>query len=206
MTVHRLIVVAAMVLCACALVVAGCGSSVAAVTAESTVTTGVSGLYPVSVDGKWGYIDNTGTIKIQPQYLLATPFSEGLAAVSTNGGWGYIDTSGTIVIQPQFGYVAPFSEGLASVGKLYGDLHGFIDKTGTVVIPMQYMATSAFSQGLCKVVVEESGSQKSGYIDKTGTMAIEPKFPGAGAGDFSEGLAAVGDSRRATSTRAATGS
>ncbi len=44
-----------------ALVVAGCDSS------DATVTTDTSELYPVSVDGKWGFIDNTGTIKVEPQ-------------------------------------------------------------------------------------------------------------------------------------------
>ncbi len=176
------------------LVGAGCGSSDVTTTTVTTVPTVIpetSGLYPVSVDGKWGYIDNTGTIKIQPQYELAGPFSEGLATVRLNGKWGYIDTSGTMVIQPQFDDAHPFSDGLATVGKFSedGPLFGYIDKTGTVVIPMQYGFPSDFSDGLCMVLVEENGSQTSGYIDKTGTMVIEPEF--TMAGDFSEGLAGV---------------
>jgi WG containing repeat len=80
MTVHRLVTVAAAVLCVCALVIAGCGSS------------GASGLHPVSVEGKWGYIDKTGAIKIQPQFDGARDFSDGLAMVSVAYKWGYIDT------------------------------------------------------------------------------------------------------------------
>ena len=188
MAVRRLIIVASALLCGWVFLVAGCGSSDATV---ATVTAETSGLYPVSVDGKWGFIDKTGTIKIQPQYEFAMPFSEGLAMVRLNGKWGYIDTSGTMVIQPQFDDAHPFSDGLATVGKFSedGPLFGYIDKTGALVIPMRYGFPSDFSKGLCMVLVEENGTQTSGYIDKTGTMVIEPEF--TMAGDFSEGLAGV---------------
>jgi hypothetical protein len=192
-TVRRLTVAA--FLCACALVVASCGSS-DATTTRSVETTGAFGLYPVSVDGKWGFIDKTGTIKIEP-VDYAFDFSEGLAMAKATENdvekWGYIDTSGTVVIPPQFLYAAPFSDGLAAVGDLSGDevLGGFIDKTGALVIPMQYAYPSqlAFSEGLCRVMVEEGGNQTWGFIDKTGAMVIEPQF--YDVRDFSEGLAAV---------------
>ncbi len=78
MTVHRLVVLVAALVLACALVLPGCGSADTAITAEAAQ------LYPVMVDGKWGFIDNTGTVKIQPQFdmRVGSPgFSEGLAAV-----------------------------------------------------------------------------------------------------------------------------
>lgn len=56
----------------------------------------------VKIDGKWGYIDNTGKICIEPQYEDAKPFTNGLAAVKTKGFWGYIDMEGNIVIEPVF--------------------------------------------------------------------------------------------------------
>ena len=170
MTVHRLINIASALLCGCVLVMAGCGSP------DSIPET--SGIYPVSIDGKWGYIDNTGTIKIQPQYDSAQPFSESLAVVRLDGKWGYIDTSGTTVVQPQFDDAHPFSDGLAAVARFSGGgpLFGYIDTTGALVIPMRYAFPSDFSEGLCMVVVEENGTQTSGYIDKTGAIAIEPEF------------------------------
>ena len=197
MTVHRLVTVAAAVLCVCALVVAGCGSSGVAATTQSTAANGASGLYPVSVGGKWGYIDKTGAIKIQPQFDGARDFSDGLAMVSIAYKWGYIDTSGTMVIQPRFepALAYPFSEGLAAVGKASAEdaRYGFMDKTGTVVIPMQYelapSPTWEFSEGLCKVMVREAGEQRWGFVDKTGAMVIKVQF--AGVSDFSEGLAAA---------------
>jgi hypothetical protein len=138
MAVHKLVLVVVAVLCACALIVAGCGSSDAA---GSDDTGGVSGLYPVSVDGKWGYIDSTGALKIQPQFDGGGPFSEGLAAVGVNENGvtkcGYIDETGDWVIQPQFDNARPFSGGVARVGRtdpaVGGVVWAYIDKTGKVI-------------------------------------------------------------------------
>lgn len=175
------------------------------------------GLYPVSVDGKWGFIDKTGAIRIQPQFDYADAFSDGLAMVGVvEGGMqkcGYIDPSGTLVIQPQFEKAGPFSEGMAPVGTVGSSpakdfRYGYIDKTGAPVIPIQYegsvRSAPKFSNGLCAVAVEDDGpapsvtstslvveqhSRSYGYMDKTGTMVIAAQF--GLAGDFSEGLAMV---------------
>ncbi len=94
------------------------------------------------VSGKWGYVDKTGKIIIEPKFDDADEFSEGLANVTIGKKYGYIDKSGKIVITPQFEFssnsyrCAYFSEGLACLerdGKI-----GFIDKTGKVVIEPQF--------------------------------------------------------------------
>lgn len=56
----------------------------------------------VKLDGKWGFIDTTGTIVIEPQYEDARSFANGAAAVKIKGKWGYIDESGKVVIEPIF--------------------------------------------------------------------------------------------------------
>jgi hypothetical protein len=35
-----------------------------------------SGLFPVIVGDKWGYIDKTGKVAISPQFFRAVPFSD----------------------------------------------------------------------------------------------------------------------------------
>src|SRR5688500_10884948 len=95
-------------------------------------------LWPISVDGKWGYIDAHGIVKIEPKYAAASPFSEGLALVSEFGTSesdqvfkrtydGFIDQSGKFVIPAEFppfyseredydSYAySSFSDGVASV-------------------------------------------------------------------------------------------
>jgi hypothetical protein len=54
-------------------------------------------------EGKWGYIDTSGKMVIEPQFKDALFFSGGLANVSPptdeeiRGIWGYIDKSGKFV-------------------------------------------------------------------------------------------------------------
>jgi hypothetical protein len=60
MTVRRpIVILATALLCGCVFVAAGCGSTD---TAATTVTTETVHLYPVMVDGKWGFIDKTGKV------------------------------------------------------------------------------------------------------------------------------------------------
>ena len=58
------------------------------------------GLIPVSVDGKWGYIDARGKYVILPQFRSAGPFFNGLASV---GMAGYIDKAGKYVYRGSLG-------------------------------------------------------------------------------------------------------
>lgn len=74
----------------------------------------------VCVDGKWGFVDTTGAMVIEPQYENAKSFNLGLGAVCVEGKWGYISTSGAVRIVPQFEDCLPFAaNGIAAV-KLNG--------------------------------------------------------------------------------------
>ena len=44
-------------------------------------------LLPVAQDARWGYIDQTGKMILNPHSWAATEFSEGLAAVRKPFGW-----------------------------------------------------------------------------------------------------------------------
>jgi hypothetical protein len=65
--------------------------------------------------GRFGYIDKTGRVVINPKFENASPFSEGLASVRLGGKDGYIDKTGRMVIAPQFDQADSFSEGIARV-------------------------------------------------------------------------------------------
>jgi len=58
------------------------------------------GLFPIILNGKWGYIDTTGKIVINPQFDEAWWFSEGLARIKIGDRWGYIDKTGKYVWEP----------------------------------------------------------------------------------------------------------
>ncbi len=191
MTRRNLMVVAAVLLLTGVLTAAGCDSDTASLQA------GASQLYPVSVDGTWGFIDKTGAIKIEPRFVQARTFSEGLAAVEVTVGEGtksgYIDTSGDLVVEPQFDYAGDFSEGLAVVanntgldGELFREF-GYIDTSGAFVIPIERNSASSFSEGLAMFTVVDV-DYPTYFLDKTGATVLGPfDF----ALQFCEGLAYV---------------
>ncbi|MGC4099860.1 WG repeat-containing protein [Ferruginibacter sp.] len=122
---------------------------------------------------KYGFIDKTGKIAINPIYNEVSPFFEDRAGIFVNNKYGFIDNNGKTVIDPQFEDENYFSEGLAAVKQ--GDLWGFIGKDGKFVINPQFKDVRQFTaSGLC--AVKNTSSDKWGFIDKTGKVVIEPQF------------------------------
>ena len=142
---------------------------------------------------KYGFVDESGKLVINPIYEGASAFSEGLAAVCVGKGcywgvqnedkekkWGFIDHSGNMVIPPQFESASNFKEGLAPVS--VGGKYGFIDKHGQFVVNPSYDSALEFDHGLAPVAIKDKdksegkllGVWKWGYIDKTGRVIWEP--------------------------------
>src|ERR1051325_8349680 len=88
-------------------------------------------LFPIEDKGKYGFIDKTGKVVINPQFDFAQNFSEDMAVVKVGGNSCFIDKSGkTLFISALF---------ITYAGKIMAqDLfpiedkgkYGFIDKTG----------------------------------------------------------------------------
>lgn len=146
---------------------------------------------------KYGFIDETGKMVINPGFESAEMFSDGMAGVCVGRGcyyraptdrseaeekWGYIDKTGAMVIPPQFGYVSTFHEGLAAVE--IGDKWGYIDKTGKFVINPQYDSASQFENGVAKVGLKLPrtdpdsviSNYQEGYIDRSGKYIWQPSL------------------------------
>ena len=74
------------------------------------------GLAAICISGKWGFVDTTGAIFMEPQYEDANSFSIGIAGVCVDGKWGYINTNGAFRIACQFEECQPFAaNGIAAV-------------------------------------------------------------------------------------------
>ena len=161
-----------------------------------------------TIGPKYGYINASGKIVINPQFKLSSDFREGLAvAQADNQLYGYIDKKGTWVIQPQYDYAFNFEDGIACVRtKVQGapdwtSLSGYIDRSGKFVIPPKFFDARPFSEGLAYArlpqIPDEGAAlplpdnRGGGYIDKKGTFVIQPRPELGQAYDFSEGLAQV---------------
>ncbi len=142
-------------------------------------------MIPYLFGNEWGYIDKTGAILINPQFLEATPFVDGAGLVKFNDGkYGYIDKEGKRMINTTYKYATFFSEGLACVVPENGKPQ-FIDKQGNVKFVVNADCCGIFKEGLAAVKVGE----KWGYINTKGKMMITPQFDYVSP--FAEGLAAV---------------
>lgn len=139
-------------------------------------------LYPVEINGKWGYINQNGKIVIEPEFEAARPFSEGLAIVYLDGAHGYIKSDGVFAIAPEYIEVNPFSGGLAAVKpqkKLFSFAIGkgnytYINRLGKKVIEGDFYNPQPFSDNRAAVMFKKSG--KYAYIDEKGNRITEAKF------------------------------
>ena len=158
-------------------------------------------LFPVPVDGKWGFIDKTGKVVITPSldalgHCVRRVFTTDLAPVKRDGKWVYIDRAGKVVLRVAADLPVrdggPFVEGLArvSVGRIrLGDIGrittGYIDRTGAFVIPPRFVAARDFSDGLAAVRLPP---RRGCYVDKTGKVIVKDC---GYAYDFKDGRALV---------------
>lgn len=162
-------------------------------------------------DGRYGYIDHSGRIVIQPQYLWAKDFvgdmatvflcgrtvsidwqgnvwplrltvGDALAPESNGGKVGFLDASGQWRVPPRYDEALPFSEGLAAVKE--NGKWGFIDANGKEVLPARFDQAYYFRQGVAVVTVVD-GKQ---LIDKSGRILARGLEM---TGPPSEGLIAV---------------
>lgn len=164
------------------------------------------GYAAVRKNGKWGYIDSTGKVVVDYQFVDAKPFKLGLAPVRVANTrkvsvycsselahqWGYIDITGKIVIPPKYDDAGPFNLkwGVARVGIMrYTSLIcGFINNAGQVVIPIEHDRLSYLSDdGLACLDVDQHGDKS--FINHKGNRAFYTSFDMVGS--FSEGYCAV---------------
>lgn len=129
-------------------------------------------LAPVASNGKWGYVDSSGTFVIPISFEDAQPFKQSLAAAKdSTGKYGFIDRKGTWRISPAFRYAYAFSEGMANVQDFRGK-QGAIGTTGKLIVPLEYDRLDAFRDGFA---YWEKGAT-FGYVDKNGVVVWDGKI------------------------------
>lgn len=113
---------------------------------------GCQSMFEAMPHKKWGFIDRTGALVIEPQFddvlrdqyggcmplshKVFKNFSEGLCAVRLGNKWGFIDRTGKFALPAKYDNAGTFSEGLALVRT--GIKYGYIDKTGKEVIAVRF--------------------------------------------------------------------
>jgi len=143
-------------------------------------------LFPIKLDKKWGFIDNSQILKIPYQFDSVGYFSEDLALAEVNGLWGYINDKGTFVINPQFQYAEPFSCGLAKVNpteKEYPTV--FINKSGNIAFKSKIREVYNFSFGRALARIKN----RICFLNTKGETVIKTSYPYGN--QFYDGIALV---------------
>ena len=74
-------------------------------------------LFAKNINGKWGFVDKDGNLKVQNDYELVTDFNKyGFAGIKKDGKWGSINQNGEVVREPTYDLKRNIPE---FVGKYY---------------------------------------------------------------------------------------
>jgi hypothetical protein len=143
-----------------------------------------SGLYPITVNGKVGFMDRSGKTVIAPQFDGTLGFSEGLASVEIGTKWGYINTKGVVAITPQFDEAFEFRFGRAAV-KL-GNRAGFIDKDGKYISSPGFLWVGMFNGDLAPAMTTD---RVVAFVNHAGKLEMSGRFQSISGFGFADGLA-----------------
>ena len=141
----------------------------------------------VRLDGRWGFVDQRGTMLGSQRFDAIEPWSDGLAAVQVGGRWGFADLSGRLALAALYDDAAGFRGGLCVV--TVDGLRGIIDADGQWIARPRFRSIvagdSIFHDNRAVVAMEG----EKGYVNRAGKVAIPPMFDDAFP--FGDGLAAV---------------
>lgn len=139
------------------------------------------GLAAVKMDGKWGFIDTLGNVKIDFKFSnKPNSFMNGRSFIQgTNNKWGIIDTVGNLLIEPIYHQVFNYSGGYAVVSLMdekWNLTYQIIDVNGKPVKVFGKAANSietitilsGFSEGYA---IAMKGCNK-GFIDYKGKPVV----------------------------------
>ena len=128
------------------------------------------GFLGVKIDGKYGFVDTRGRLRISNRYEDIGIFHESMAPVKILNKWGFVDKLEQLKIQPHYDSVASFINGLSIVKK--DNKYGLIDMSGTRLLELEY--DSIFRSSHDSFIVYFAG--KYGLADKTGKIKLFSKF------------------------------
>lgn len=131
-------------------------------------------LIAVKKDGKWGYVNTTGTYVIPARFDEAYPFNNGRAVAVEKKLYGLLDSKGKWIVGPRKGEV--MGETGSSRLVCSDDLGkwGAIDMKGTVVIPFEKDLMSTFRSGLALVGTKTTNPElvRIAVVDTLGKMVV----------------------------------
>ncbi len=137
-------------------------------------------LVPIRKNGKWGFMNQSGRIAVEPRFDSTTGGNEGIYSFRLNGKYGFLASDGKIRCEPVFDAVDSFNEGLC--GAVRGNQKGFLDRTFKFSFLHSYKKCFEFHEGL---VIGYNELLDYDYLDKAGRVVLRGNIS---LSDSSEGL------------------
>ncbi|MEH7255541.1 WG repeat-containing protein [Neobacillus niacini] len=141
---------------------------------------------------KWGYMDESGKMVIEPQFTETQSFIEGKAIVNVENNYGLIDKQGKFIIKPKYSSLLNLDENLYALGQS-PDLekpylfpkYAIADSSGQLYTGFIYNGVSKYKDGIASAYNDEY----TFFIDKHGQrIAYLPKVSGNGSLAFDKSL------------------
>lgn len=129
----------------------------------------------VKINGKYGFVDTWGRLRIANRYDSVTRFQHQMAAVKMLGRWGYVDQSERLVVQPHFDRAYPFRGKVAIVMKK--GKYGMVNTRGRSVVPAVYDRIVPTEAG--RYLIYRNDPQRGtlvGLVSAEGRPLIHPKY------------------------------
>ena len=147
------------------------------------------GFLGVRINGKYGFVDDWGRLRIANRYDSVTHFSSNMAAVKVMGHWGYIDKSEHLVVQPRFDCAYPF-QGAAAMVKKDGKF-GLVNTEGRTVVPPVYDQIETTEGGRYLLYLNDpKRGMLMGLVSEAGEPLVHPKYESVR--DLNNGFVMVG--------------
>lgn len=160
---------------------------------------GANGLFPIrdNTSGKWGYMDISGNMVIEPKFDKAEPFNEDNVAVVYDSGlelYGVIDSDGNYKIEPAFNEIKLYGNNVALVMNEKEDKQEayFVDVSGKKLSDERYDIDAGIEKHAVDGCIPVKNLQGNyGYISLDMSPLTEFKYKRCL--DFSNGMAIVVD-------------
>ena len=130
-------------------------------------------LWPAYSNGKYGFIDKSGTFAIMAQFDAVYSFSCGYAIVELNNRELYINTDGKLQSTPTFDEAFTFCNNYSRI--ILNNTYGLFDKSFNYSIqPMFFDLTAVSANGLAGARLSKDA--KAGYVNTKGEQKIQPVY------------------------------
>lgn len=125
---------------------------------------------------KWGAIDSSGRIIIDPEYDSLAVSSGGFVLAGLAGKFGLFSAAGRLLIPVKYDFIRTPGETRLFTSARLGDSMGFVDMTGKELTPFRYKHAWPLSDDFGYISIPPEEGSKCGLINREGEEIAAPEY------------------------------